>query len=122
MDKANMDKFRAVFVEAIEPNEADQQEIIRRLADKQTSEMLRALAEDEKAKASGAFGWFLLFVSLLTIAVAIYMRFDGAKADSVVTLLLSTIPMVAGGYFIQRHHQAKRLRAKKLLDMKRGSD
>lgn len=122
MDKANLDRFRAVFGGAIEPYAADQQETIDRLADEKANERIKTFAEDEKAKASGNFGWFLLFVSLLTIAVAIYMRFDGAKADSVVTLLLSTIPMVAGGYFIQRHHRAKRLRAKKLLDMKPGSD
>lgn len=122
MDKAGMEKLRALVREAFEPNAIEQQEAIDRLADEKANERIKTFAEDEKAKASGNFGWFLLFVSLLTIAVAIYMRIDGAKTDSVVTLLLSTIPMVAGGYFIQRHHQAKRLRAKKLLDMRPGSD
>ncbi len=117
-----MDILQKHIRETFSPNAEAQQERVELLAEARARELIKNSAADEQGRASAMFGWFLLFVSLLTIAAAVYMRVDGAQTDSVVTLLLSTIPMVAGGFFIQRYQRSRQSMVDKLLAKKKHTD
>jgi uncharacterized membrane protein len=122
MDQAELERLKNLLRESLEPNAKAQRERVELLAEARARELIENSAADERGRASAMFGWFLLFVSLLTIAAAVYMRVDGARTDSVVTLLLSTIPMVAGGFFIQRYQRSKQSMADALLATKKRTD
>jgi hypothetical protein len=122
MNQNQFERMKAMLGDSLEPNAKAQQERVELLAEARARELIENSAADEQGRASAMFGWFLLFVSLLTIAAAVYMRVDGARADSVVTLLLSTIPMVAGGFFIQRYQRSRQSMVDKLLAKKKRTD
>lgn len=98
-----------------------QREQVERLADERLQKLVEATASLERSKASLRFGWALFFIGWVVVVIAIYMRVDGRELDSLVTLMLSLIPLLVGGVLIHRYTATQRQRAKSIEQLHAGS-
>ena len=109
VDKDDFQTQLARALEAsIELTDTAKRKEIERCAAERLHELVRAVAGMKRAKARTRFGWSCLFVSLVVVAIAEYMRVDGKQADSLVALMLSLVPLVGGGWHIHRANIAER--------------
>ena len=107
-----MDDFQAKLARALDESVertdfAKQKEIERRAAER-LHELVCAVAGMKRAKARTRFGWSCLFMSLMIIAIAAYMRFDGKRADSLIVLMMSLIPLIGGAWHVHKANIAER--------------
>ena len=124
MDKN--DDFNANLVRALNESvvltEKAQREQVERLASERLQKLVQATAHLERAKASTRFGWALFFLGWVVVAIAIYMRVDGRQLDSLVTLMLSLIPLLVGARLLDRFTAAQRKRADALEQLHAEAD
>ena len=88
-----------------------QRKQVESLASERLEQLVQATAHLERAKASTRFGWALFFLGWVVVAIPVYMRVDGRQLDSLVTLMLSLIPLLVGGTLLHRYTVAQRARA-----------
>ena len=124
MDKS--DDFNANLARALNESvvltEKAQREQVERLASERLQKLVQATAHLERAKASTRFAWALFFLGWVVVAIAIYMRVDGRHFESLVTLLLSLIPLLVGARLLDRFSVAQRKRADALEQLHAEAD
>lgn len=120
------DDFRTKLFRALDGavllTEKAQRDQVERLAAQRLQDLVQATAHLERAKASTRFGWALLFMSVVVVVIAIYLRVDGRQGDSLATLMLAMIPLLAGATLLQRFNVAQRERASALEQLIANSD
>ena len=78
---------------------------INRMAEERLRALVHITSRRRKVRARARFAWFCLFIFLAVIAIAAYMLLDGRRTDSLVTVMLSLVPLLGGGWHL---HQANR--------------
>lgn len=105
------DDFQANLARALndslELSEVAKRAEIEKRAAERLHALVRIAAGRERIKARRGFGWACFFLSLVVVLFAIYMRFDDRQRDSLVTLMLSLIPLLGGGWHLQRANTAE---------------
>jgi len=88
--------------QALVPIDAAQSAEINRRAAERVQALVRVASGRRRVKARARFGWFCLFIVLVVIAIAVYMLLDGRRTDSLVTFMLLVVPLVGGGWHLQK--------------------
>jgi hypothetical protein len=87
---------------------------VERLASARLEEIVAAIAGMKRAEAGTRYGWALMALGFFLVVVAVYMNIDGKGLHSHVLLLVSVIPLIAGGWYIDRANKASRKYASEL--------
>ncbi len=78
---------------------------INRMAEERLKALVQITSKRKKVRARVRFAWFCFYVVIVVFLVALYMLLDGRRTDSLVTFMLSLVPLVGGGWHL---HQANR--------------
>jgi hypothetical protein len=100
------EKFETKLARALDRSlvltDAARQAEINRVAEERLRALVHITSRRRRVRARARFAWFCLFIFLAVVLIAIFMLLDGKRTDGLVTIMLSLVPLIGGGWHLQR--------------------